>query len=104
MPLSGYCFSIAAHRSFIQARECIVTKNLLTLFHCDRINPSGSEAAQGGGQSGAPSARQRNFQFDQVFSGQRRQNEVYEGLGISKLINRVVDVSINRPLSLTGLK
>ena len=54
-----------------------------------RINPN--EAAQGGGAAGAPSARQRAFQFDQVFSPQRRQNEVYDGLGISKLINRVVD-------------
>lgn len=63
-----------------------------------RINPPNSEAAQGGGgnsqaNAGNVSARQRNFQFDQVFSPNRRQDQVYEGLGISKLINRVVDVS-----------
>lgn len=44
--------------------------------------------------TGSISARPRQFQFDQVFSPNRQQDQVYDGLGISKLINRVVDVSI----------
>ena len=44
--------------------------------------------------TGNISARPRQFQFDQVFSPNRQQDQVYDGLGISKLINRVVDVSI----------
>ena len=49
--------------------------------------------------TGGISARQRQFNFDQVFSPQRQQEQVYEGLGISKLINRVIDVSKERALT-----
>lgn len=46
----------------------------------------------------------KSFQFDQVFAAPRSQQDVYEGLGISKLISRIIDVSVWKAYNLkTGL-
>ena len=35
--------------------------------------------------------KRKLYNFDQVFTPENSQNDVYEGLGISNLINKVVD-------------
>lgn len=41
-----------------------------------------------------PDERSRTFAFDQVFSGEKNQKDIYDKLGIAKMVSRAVDVSI----------
>ena len=56
-----------------------------------QANPNEESASKGMNTMTSGFGRKKVFSFDQVFNPEHSQDDVYEGLGISNLINKVVE-------------